>query len=139
MLRRAGLLEAGDVAEGGFGDVGQSLVGEEGLVAGDQHVGEGEEPGEDVVAEDVVRQIPEEQIAFFLVDIEGERADPAILERPRARRAWSITAPREVFAIITPGFIFAIASVPIRCRVCGVSGQCREMMSDCANSVSRST
>ncbi len=42
------------IAQGHLGDGLQRLVGEERLVAGDQHVGEAQQAGEDVVGEDLL-------------------------------------------------------------------------------------
>ena len=36
--------EALEVVNGGLGDVAQGLLGQEGRVAGDQHIGHGDEP-----------------------------------------------------------------------------------------------
>ena len=43
------------VDTGHVGDITERLVGEEGLVGGDQHIGEGEQPGEQIVADLGVR------------------------------------------------------------------------------------
>ena len=50
---------------------------EERLVAGDQHVGEGEQALEDVVLDDLVGEVLEEQVGLLLVDVDREVADPA--------------------------------------------------------------
>jgi hypothetical protein len=84
--------ERGGVAEGGLGDVAQRLLGEEGLVGGDQHVGERQQPREDVVLDDPVGEVLEEQVALLLVDVEREVADPTVLERLDDGRV-SISAP----------------------------------------------
>jgi hypothetical protein len=75
-------------------------------VGGDEHVREGQQPGEHVVLDDLVGQVLEEQVALLLVDVEGEVADLAVLERVDDRRV-SISAPRLVLTIITPSFILA--------------------------------
>src|SRR5690606_10916303 len=74
-------LEGGGVGECRLGDVGQRLPGEEALVTGDEPVRKGEQSGEDVVLDDRVREILEEEIGFFLVNIQSERSQLAALER----------------------------------------------------------
>ena len=62
------------------GDVAQRLTGEEGLVAGDQDVGEGQQALEHVVLDDLRGEILEEQVGLLLVDVDGEIADLAALQ-----------------------------------------------------------
>ena len=52
----AGGFEFGQALEGGLGDFAEGVIGEEGLVAGDEDVGEGEKAGEQVVLEDLIHQ-----------------------------------------------------------------------------------
>lgn len=66
--------------EGGFGDFMESMIGEEGLMSGHEDVGEGEEPGKDVIRKDIGGVIGKEEAGFFLVDIDGETADVAAFE-----------------------------------------------------------
>ena len=49
-------------------------------MAGDQHVRERQQPGEDVVLDHLVRQVLEKQVAFFLVHVEPDGADLAALQ-----------------------------------------------------------
>ena len=58
-------------------DVAQGLAGEEGLVRGDEHVGEGQQARQHVVLQHLVRQVLEEDPLLLLVDIEPGRADVA--------------------------------------------------------------
>ena len=55
--------EGVDVCERGARDGAHRFVGEEALVRGDEHVGEGEQPGKHIVIEDLVGEISEEEIA----------------------------------------------------------------------------
>ena len=48
-----------DVVHGGLGDVVQRLLGQEGLVGGDDHIGHGDQPGQPLVVEDVAGAILE--------------------------------------------------------------------------------
>ena len=66
MQHLAVLLEGRHVAERGLGDVGHGLFREERLVAGDEHVGKGQQPREGIVLNDVAGQVLEEEIAFLL-------------------------------------------------------------------------
>jgi hypothetical protein len=76
----AGFIEFGKAVEGGVGDFVEGVVGEEGLMSGDEDIGEGEEPGEDVVREDVGGVVGEKKSRFLLIDIDGESADLAAFE-----------------------------------------------------------
>ena len=66
--------------EGGFGDFMESMIGEEGLMSGHEDVGEGEEPGKDVIRKDIGGVIGKEEAGFFLVYIDGESTDVAAFE-----------------------------------------------------------
>ncbi|MNM78489.1 hypothetical protein D3C81_903940 [compost metagenome] len=66
---------------GDGGDLAQRFDGEEALVARHQHVREGHQALEDVIVDDVGRTVLEEQIAFLLVDVDGERTELARLQR----------------------------------------------------------
>src|SRR5690606_37042498 len=57
------------------------LTGEKSLVAGDQDVREGEQPGEYVVLNHGAGEVLVEEIGLLLVDVEPEGADPATLQR----------------------------------------------------------
>lgn len=80
MEHAARILVGGDVVDRGAGDAAQRLAGEEGLMAGDEHVREGQEPGEDIVLNGLLRQVLEEEVGLLLVDIEREPADHPALE-----------------------------------------------------------
>jgi hypothetical protein len=64
--RRNSLLKVADVGQGDFGDAFERVAGEESLVAGDDDVGEGQQPSEHVVLNDLTGQIFTEEIALFL-------------------------------------------------------------------------
>nr|WP_275889734.1 hypothetical protein [Glycomyces sp. YM15] len=49
-------------------------------MAGDQHVREGTEPVEEVVADHLVREVLEEQVGLLLVHVQSQVPDPAALE-----------------------------------------------------------
>ncbi|MGH1558309.1 hypothetical protein ACRAWD_12055 [Caulobacter segnis] len=70
---------------GWFGRWRSALLGQEGLVAGDQHVREGQQTLEDVVLDDLVGQVLEEQVGLLLVDVQRYAADLARLS-PRSGR-----------------------------------------------------
>ena len=46
----------------------------------DEHVRERQQPGEDVVVEDLLAAVLEEEVGLLLVDVESERADATRLE-----------------------------------------------------------
>ena len=72
-------------------------------------------------------------------DVERGARDLAV-DAARARSAvWSTTPPRAVLTRYAVGFIRASASVPIRWRVAGVSGQCSETKSARSSSSSSGT
>ena len=60
-----------DVLERRVGDVAHGFAGEEGLVGGDDDVGEREEAGEGVVVDDFVGLVLVEVVALFLVNVEA--------------------------------------------------------------------
>ena len=91
-------------------------------MAGDDDVREGQQALEDVVIDDLVRQIGVEEIAFLFVDVERDPADLALLS-PSISALVSISAPRLVLTIIIRGGAVAMAAASIKCRVIGVSGQ----------------
>src|SRR5690606_36869805 len=62
-------LESGRIRECGFSDVGDRLTGEKSLVAGDQDVREGEQPGEYVVLNHGAGEVLVEEIGLLLVDV----------------------------------------------------------------------
>ena len=68
------------VGDGDAGDFGEGFLGEEGLMGGDEDVGEGEEAGEFVVVEDLAGEVLEEDAFFFLINVEGDAADLAAFE-----------------------------------------------------------
>jgi len=76
----AGGFEFGEALEGGLGDFAEGVVSEEGLVAGDEDIGKGEEAGELVVFQDLRGAVLKEKAGFFLVDVDGEVADVALFE-----------------------------------------------------------
>jgi hypothetical protein len=96
-------------------------IGEEGLVPGDEHVGEGEQPREDVVVDDPVGQVLEEQVGLLLVDVEAEVADRPVLSASMTA-AVSTSAPRLVLMSITPSRMLREASASIRWCVSGSAG-----------------
>ena len=51
------LFESGYVGESRLRDVLQSLLGEETLMAGDDDVGKGEQARENVISDDLIRQV----------------------------------------------------------------------------------
>ena len=63
------------VVDGGLGDVAQSLLGQEGLMAGDQNVGHGDQTDQLVVTDDVAGEVLVEEVALLLVDIQTGSAD----------------------------------------------------------------
>ena len=78
-------------------------------MAGDEHVGEGEQAGEHVVLDDLVGQVLEEEIRLLLVDVEGEAADLAGFEAGDDRLGID-SAPRLVLMSITPACMRASAA-----------------------------
>jgi hypothetical protein len=87
-------------------------------VAGDQHVREGQQPGEHVVVDDPVGQVLEEQVGLLLVDVEAE---VPILPDLRASITAPVStrAPRLVLISITPSRIRASCVASIRWWVSG--------------------
>ena len=71
----AGSFELGKILQRDLGDVEQRAVGQESLVTGDEHVGQGQQARKDIVVHDAVGEILEKEVAFFLVDIDGHEAD----------------------------------------------------------------
>ena len=69
-----------NIGEGGIGDVREGFRREERLMGGDDHVGHGDEAREDVVIDDMARVVVEEDIRFFLVDIQAGGADLTLLD-----------------------------------------------------------
>lgn len=61
--RSSSRLESGQIGDGGLGDRAQRLGCKVGLVPGNQHIGEGQKRGEDIVPNDLIGQILEEQLA----------------------------------------------------------------------------
>src|ERR1700704_4670586 len=62
-------------------DLLQRLHGEEALVAGHQHVGEGHQALEGLVVDDLAGKVLEEQRAFLLVDVDGQMTQPPRFQR----------------------------------------------------------
>jgi hypothetical protein len=59
------LLESGDVGERRLSDALQRFFGEETLMAGDDDIGKGAQTRENIVTDDLIRQIFEEEIGLF--------------------------------------------------------------------------
>ncbi len=55
-------------------------------MARDEDVGEGHQPGEHLVVDDLARKVAEEQVALLLVDVERHAAHLPALERGDQRR-----------------------------------------------------
>jgi len=72
MHRAHSTLKRGEIGQGRLGDIVQRLGGEKALVTGDQHIGEGQEAGEDVILNDLLGQILEEQIRFLFIDVDPQ-------------------------------------------------------------------
>ena len=68
------------IVDGGFSDVAQRLLGEEGLVAGDQHIGHGDQTHQLVVPDDVAGEVLVEEVALLLVDVQAGGADALLLQ-----------------------------------------------------------
>ena len=66
--------------EGGFGDFAEGVIGEKGLVAGDEDVGEGEKPGKHVIRQDVGGVVGKEEASFLFIHVNRKPADVAVLE-----------------------------------------------------------
>ena len=66
--------------EGGLGNFVKGVIGEEGLMSGNEDVGEGEKSGEDVIGQDIGGVVGKEEAGFLLVDIDGEPANVAAFE-----------------------------------------------------------
>ena len=69
------LFKAVQVVNRRFGNIRQCGIGQKSLVAGNQHIVEGHEPGNRIVLEYVSRMVFEKQPFFFLVHIHPEVAD----------------------------------------------------------------
>src|SRR5215468_9262654 len=80
MHRALPLLESGDIGERRLRDVFQSFFGEETLVAGDDDVRKGEQAREDIILDDLIRQIFKEEIGLFLINVQAEIPYPARLQ-----------------------------------------------------------
>lgn len=74
-----------DIADRCLGDVVQRVLRQEGLVGGDDDVGHGDQPGQQVVAEDVAGQVPEEDVQLLLIYVKAGRADFAGLDALQKR------------------------------------------------------
>jgi hypothetical protein len=83
---RFAALEAGQIGNRRRGDIFHRLAREEGLMAGDDDLGEGQQPRQHVVLDDLVRKVLEEDVGFFLIDIQAHRPDLAALERMDQRK-----------------------------------------------------
>src|SRR5918996_22705 len=73
-------LEARDVLQGSGGDPTDRLLGEEGLVRGDEHVRERQQSGEDVVPDDFLREVLEEEVSLLLVDVDAKGTKASVLQ-----------------------------------------------------------
>src|SRR6266508_1016477 len=74
------LLESGYVGERRLRDALQCFFGEETLMTGDDDVGKGEQAREDVVTDDLIRQVFKEEIGLLLINVQAEIAYPARLQ-----------------------------------------------------------
>ena len=66
------------IGDSGVGDVVQSLLGQEGLVRGDDHIGHSHEPHQLVILDDVAGHILIEQVGFFLVHVQPGTAGSSL-------------------------------------------------------------
>ena len=109
------------------GDFVEGLVGEEGLVGGDEHVRERQQAGEDVVVDDLGREVLEEEAAPLPRRRRGRGAEGPSLRAAMTpacrsgRRGWCSSASRRASR--------AQARAVDQVVGLGVSGQCSEMMS----------
>lgn len=71
--------EFGEALEGGLGDAAKGMICEKCLMAGDKDVGKGEEPGKNVILQNLRRAILKEEASLLLVDIDGEVANMPFL------------------------------------------------------------
>lgn len=69
------------VVDGALGNLGEGLLGEEGLVAADDHVGERHETHQHVVLDDVRGVVVVKELTLGLVHVEREASDVVGLER----------------------------------------------------------
>ncbi|MNX99920.1 hypothetical protein D3C86_1323950 [compost metagenome] len=49
-------------------------------MAGHQDIGEGQQSGENVIAQHVIGKVLEKEIGFFFIDIDAEAADRAVFQ-----------------------------------------------------------
>jgi hypothetical protein len=68
-----------EVGDGDAGDLGEGFVGEEGLMRGDEDVGEGEEAGEFVILEAVLGVVLKKDAFLFFIHIQGDATKMASL------------------------------------------------------------
>ena len=69
-------LETADIFERDLGYLGKCLAGEESLMSGDDDVGHGGQPFEDIILDDRHGPVRKEQRAFFLIDVHAEISEP---------------------------------------------------------------
>ena len=136
--RLAALSEGRDVGHGRLRNVRERFRRKECLVTSNEYVWECEEPREDVVADEAVREVLEKEVRFLLIDVESEAADNAVLEPADCGTSLDY-CPRLVLISIMPRLNCANVSTQIIWCVSGVSGQCRLRMSARAKISSRET
>ena len=68
-----------------MGDFAEGVVGEEGLMAGDEDIGKGEETGELVVLENLRGAVFKEEARLLFVDIDGQVADVTLFDALRKK------------------------------------------------------
>src|ERR671918_2223621 len=73
-------LEARDVLQGSGGDPTDRLLGEEGLVRGDEHVRERQQSSEHVVPDDFLREVLEEEVSLLLVYVDAKGPEASVLQ-----------------------------------------------------------
>ena len=75
-----------DIAQGRAGNCIQRLAGQKRLMGRDDHIGEGQQPGQHVILQGQVGAVLEEQLGFFFIDVDTEVAELAAFQRADQRR-----------------------------------------------------
>ena len=78
--RGAARFEIRQVPDGDLGNPLERSIREEGLMAGDKDIGKGEQPGKQVVLEDLRGTVLEKESGFLLVNVDGEVADMPLFQ-----------------------------------------------------------
>ena len=74
------LFEARDVVDRGLRDGCERLAGEKALMACNEDIRECQEARENIILQHGFRQVSEEEITFFFIDIEAQRPNPSRLQ-----------------------------------------------------------